>query len=94
LAKTATWEQQKALDLASKGVGSSDIVARVSVSRNTVRLYLQRFAPGLEALYTFRDRLGASLALTLAKCSDVEDRLLNALNDEAVLFTLTPTEMK
>lgn len=66
--KAATWEQQKALDLASKGVGSSDIAARVSVSRNTVRLYLQRIAPELEALHTFRDRLGDSLALTLAKC--------------------------
>jgi hypothetical protein len=44
-----------------------------------VRLYLQRFAPGLEALHKVRDRLGALLALTLAKCSDVEDRLLNAL---------------
>ena len=64
------------------------------MSRSTVRLYLQRFAPELEVLHTFRDRLGASLALTLAKCSDVEDRLSNALNDEAVLATLTTTEME
>ena len=36
--------------------------------------------------------LGDSLALTLAKCVNLEDSLLNALNDEKVLATLSTTE--
>ena len=90
--RPATWDQQKAIDLASKGVGHTDIAAMVGVSRNTVQRYLERIAPELEALRTFKDRLGDSLALTLAKCSDLEDKLLDALNDETVLATLSPTE--
>jgi hypothetical protein len=64
----------------------------VGVSRNTVRTYLQRVAPELEALRTFKDRLGDSLALTLAKCINLEDKLLDALNDDTVLSTLSTTE--
>ena len=57
------------------------------MSRHTIRDYLPRVALELEALRTFKHRLGDSLALTLAKCSDLEDKLLDALNDEAVLST-------
>ena len=88
----ATWDQQKALDLASKGVGPTDIAARVGVSRNTVQHYLQRVAPELEALHTFKDCLGDSLALSLAKCVSLEDKLLDALNDDKVLSTLSTAE--
>jgi predicted transcriptional regulator len=90
--RPATWDQQKALDLAEKGVRPSDIAAMVGVSDNTVRRYLQRVAPELEALRTFKDRLGDSLALTLAKCSDLEDKLLDALNDETVIASMSTTE--
>jgi len=61
------------------------------VSRNTVQDYLQRVLLDLEALPTFNGRLADSLALTLAKCSDLEDKLLDALNDEAILSTLSTT---
>lgn len=91
-AKAATWDQQKALDLANKGVGPTDIATVVGMSPNTVRGYLQRVAPELEALRTFKDRLGDSLALTLAKCVNLEDSLLDALADEKVLATLSTTE--
>ena len=64
----------------------------VGVSRNTVRQYLQRVAPELDALRTFKEHLGDSLALTLAKCLDLEDKLLDALNDDAVLATLSTAE--
>jgi len=90
--RPATWDQQKALDLAAKGVGPKDIAIRVGMSPNTVRAYIQRVAPELEALRTFKDRLGDSLALTLAKCSDLEDKLLDALNDEKVIANLSTTE--
>jgi hypothetical protein len=90
--RPATWDQQKALDLAAKGVGPKDIAIRVGMSPNTVRAYIQRVAPELEALRTFKEHLGDSLALTLAKCSDLEDKLLDSLNDENVLATLTTTE--
>ncbi|MEX2493929.1 MAG: hypothetical protein WD425_19480 [Nitrospirales bacterium] len=90
--RPATWDQQKALDLAGKGVPPSDIAAMVGVSGHTIRRYLQRVAPELEALRTFKDRLGDSLALTLAKCSDLEDKLLDALNDETVLASMSTTE--
>ena len=62
------------------------------MSPNTVRGYLQRVAPELEALRTFKDRLGDSLALTLAKCINLEDSLLDALNDEKALTTLSTAE--
>jgi len=88
----ATWDQQKALELAKKGVGPSDIAGLVGMSRNTVQRYLQRVAPELEALHTFREHLGDSLALTLAKCIDLEDKVLDALNDETVLAGLTTAE--
>jgi hypothetical protein len=90
--KAASWDQQKAVELASKGIGPSDIATVVGVSGGIVRLYLKRVAPELEALRTFKDRLGDSLALTLAKCSDLEDKLLDALNDETVLASLSTTE--
>ncbi len=90
--KAATWDQQKALDLASKGVGPTDIAARVGVSRSTVQRYLQRVAPEREALRTFKDHLGDSLALSLVKCLDLEDKLLDALNDEKALASLSTTE--
>jgi hypothetical protein len=48
--------------------------------------------PEFEALQSFRDRLGDSLSLSLARLTDLEDKLLILLNDEAVLSTLTPTE--
>jgi hypothetical protein len=64
----------------------------VGVSGGTVRLYLKRVAPELEALRTFKDGLGDSLALTLAKCTDLEDKLLDALNDDNILATLSTTE--
>ena len=60
--------------------------------RHTVRDYLQRVTLELEVLRTFKHRLGESLALTLAKCSDLEDKLLDALNDEAVLATVSTAE--
>jgi len=91
-AKSATWDQQKALDLASKGVGPTDIAAMVGMSSNTVRGYLQRVAPEFEALRTFKDRLNDSLMLNLAKCLDLEDKVLDALNDEKVLASLSTTE--
>ena len=90
--KPPTWDQQKAIDLASKGVGHSDIAAMVGVHRTTVCDYLRRIAPELQALKTFRDRLGDTLTLTLANYSDLEDKLLTQLNDEDVLSTLTPSE--
>ena len=90
--KAATWNQQKALELTSKGVGPSDIATVVGMSRNTVRQYLQRVASELEALRTFKDGLGDSLALTLAKCLNLEDKLLDALNDDTVLATLTTAD--
>ena len=90
--RPATWDQQKALDLASKGVGPTDIATVVGMSPNTVRGYLQRVAPELEALRTFKDRLGDSLALSLAKCVSLEDKLLDALNDDQVLSTLSTAE--
>jgi hypothetical protein len=62
------------------------------VSRHTIRDYLPRVALELEALRTFKHRLGDSLAPTLAKCGDLEDTLLDALNDEAVLSTLSTAE--
>ena len=62
------------------------------MSPNTVRGYLQRVAPEFEALRTFKDHLGDSLALTLAKCINLEDSLLDALSDEKVLATLSTTE--
>ena len=46
----------------------------------------------MTALSTFREHLSDSLALTLAKCIDLEDKVLDALNDEQVLATLTTTE--
>ena len=49
-------------------------------------------APELEALHTFKYRLSDSLALTLAKCINLEDALLDALNDEQVLANLSTTE--
>jgi len=90
--KAASWNQPKALELAAKGVGPSDIAAAVGVSRNTVLRYLQRVAPELDALHTFRDRLGDTLVLNLAKCMDLEDKLLTLLNDEDVLSTLSTGE--
>jgi len=64
----------------------------VGVSRNTVQAYLHRIRPEMAALSTFREHLGDSLALTLAKVIDLEDKVLDALNDETVLATLTTAE--
>jgi len=86
------WDQSKAIALAKKGVSHKDIASVVGVSRNTVQAYLQRIRPEMAALSTFREHLGDSLALTLAKCINLEDKLLDALNDEQVLATLTTAE--
>ena len=90
--RPATWDQSKAIALAKKGVSHKDIASVVGVSRNTVQAYLHRIRPEMAALSTFREHLGDSLALTLAKCIDLEDKVLDALNDETVLATLTTTE--
>jgi len=90
--KVATWNQEKAVALAKKGISHKDIASVVGVSRNTVQAYLQRIRPEMAALSTFREHLGDSLALTLAKCIDLEDKVLDALNDERVLATLSTTE--
>ncbi len=90
--RPATWDQSKAVALAKKGVSQKDIASVVGVSRHTVQAYLHRILPEMAALSTFQERLGNSLALTLAKVIDLEDKVLDALNDEQVLATLTPAE--
>jgi len=90
--RPATWDQQKAVALAKKGVSQKDIASVVGVSRHTVQAYLQRIRPEIAALSTFREHLGDVLALTLAKVTDLEDKVLDALNDEQVLATLTTAE--
>jgi len=87
-----TWDQSKAVTLAKKGVSHKDIASVVGVSRNTVQAYLHRIRPEMAALSTFREHLGDSLALNLAKCLDLEDKVLDALNDEQVLATLSTAE--
>ena len=49
------------------------------------------FKTSLTPIYS-ETPFGDSLALTLVKCSDLEDKLLDALNDEAVLSTLRTAE--
>jgi len=90
--KATTWDQSKAVALAKKGVSHKDIASVVGVSRNTVQAYLHRIRPEMAALSTFREHLGDALALTLAKCIDLEDKVLDALNDEQVIAGLTTTE--
>jgi len=90
--RPTTWDQSKAVAVAKKGVSHKDIASVVGVSRNTVQAYLQRIRPEMAALSTFREHLGDSLALPLAKCIDLEDKVLDALNDEQVLATLTTAE--
>ena len=87
-----TWDQQKVAALAAKGVSQKDIASVVGVSRHTVQAYLQRIRPEMAALSTFREHLGDLLALTLAKVIDLEDKVLDALNNEQVLATLTTAE--
>ncbi len=74
--RPATWDQSKAIALAKKGVSHKDIASVVGVSRNTVQAYLHRIRPEIAALSTFREHLGDSLALTLAKCIDLEDKVV------------------
>jgi len=90
--RPATWDHQKAVGLAKKGVSQKDIASVVGVSRHTVQAYLHRIRPEMAALSTFQEHLGDSLALALAKVIDLEDKVLDALNDETVLATLTTTE--
>lgn len=79
-----TWDTQKALQLASQGVNPTDIANVVGVHRTTVADYLKRATPEFEALPTFRDRLGDALALSVAKLSDLEDKLLTELCKEDI----------
>ena len=90
--KPPTWDQQKAVTLAKKGVRPSDIAVVVGVHRTTVSDYLQRVLPEFQALHSFRNHLGDSFTLSLAQLSDIEHKLLVLLNDEDVLSTLTPSE--
>lgn len=90
--KPPTWDQEKAVALAKKGVGPTDIAAVVGAHRTTVSDYLRRVLPEFAALHSFRDRLGDSLALSVARLADLEDKLLKALNNEDVLSTLTVGE--
>ena len=90
--KPPVWNQEKAVALAKKGVGPTDIAAVVGVHRTTVSDYLRRVMPEFEALHSFRDRLGDSFSLSLAHLTDLEHKLLVLLNDEDVLATLTPLE--
>jgi hypothetical protein len=80
------------LDLAAKGVNPTDIAAVVGVHRTTVSDYLRRALPEFEALQAFRDRLGDSFVLSLARLTNLEDKLLTLLDKEDVLATLTPSE--
>ncbi len=86
--KPPTWDQPKALELAEKGVLATDIASVVGVHRTTVSDYLRRVLPEFDALHSFKDRLGDSLMLSLARLSDLEDKLLILLNDGDVLATL------
>ncbi len=90
--KAASWNQPKALELAAKGVGPSDIAAAVGVSRNTVLRYLQRIRPELDALPAFKSRTGDILALNFAKCCSIEDKLLDYFDMEGVLDNLDPNQ--
>jgi len=90
--KPPTWNQQKAVALAKKGVSSSDIAAVVGRHQTTVSDYLRRVLPEFTALQSFRDHLGDSLALSLATLTDLEHKLLRLLNDEELLSSLSASE--
>ncbi len=90
--KPPSWDQEKAVALAKKGVGPADIGLVVGAHRTTVSDYLRRALPEFEALKAFRESLGDSLSLSLAHLINLEDKLLTLLDDEDMLSTLTPTE--
>jgi len=90
--RPATWDQSKAISLARRGLGPSDIASVVGVHRTTVSDYLQRVLPEFKSLQPFRDRLGDSLSLALAHYTALEYKLLTLLNNEDVLSALSASE--
>ena len=90
--KPPSWDQSKALDLAQKGVNQHDIAMALHVHVNTIHRYLQRIKPELAQIQTFNDQTGNVLALTLARCCSILDRLLIHYDNEDVIGGLTATE--
>ena len=90
--KPPIWDQAKAIDLASRGVNQRDIASTLGIHVNTVHRYLQRIKPEMEQIQTFKDQTGNVLALTLARCCSILDKLLIYYDNEDVLGGLSPTE--
>jgi len=90
--KPPTWDGKKALSLAKKGVGPSDIASVVGVHRTTVSDYLARVLPEFRSLQSFRNSLGDSLTLSLANYTAIEHKLLALLDDDDLMASLKPGE--
>jgi len=86
--KPATWDQTKAIELASRGVSNQDIAALVGVHKNTVQLYLRRIWPELQSIQTFKNSMTDVLALNFGKCCSLENKLLDYFDDDDVLNRL------
>jgi hypothetical protein len=78
--------------LAARGVNHQDIASALHVHKNTIFRYLQRIKPEMAQIQTFNDQTGNVLALTLARCCSILDKLLIHYDNEAVLGGLSAAE--
>jgi len=90
--KPPSWDVQRALSLAKKGVGPSVIASACGVHRTTVSDYLKKALPEFKSLQSFRNSLGDSLTLSLANYTLLEHKLLALLDDEDLMASLKPSE--
>lgn len=92
--RTQTKRQRKAIvDLAKKGLNSVQIAKATGLHSSTIRRFLEKIQPESQAVTEFRSGRAEVLATLQAKNLTIQEKLLERLEDDGLLATLTPGQI-